>query len=261
MKINSRHELIANIKSVWQTESHKEEQSLQRISLDVINQIASSFATGDFYYYIFNFSTNEMDFVHKNVESTLGIKAKSLTADYILACMHKDDLEKMAEKEFAISEFLFKRLPKEDLSYYKTSYIVRLRTKNGTYKRILHQAKIISYTESGYVHQVMVIHTDIEHLKSPIDHKISFIGINKPNYYCTNPSKLIFTTEIEKIKFTKKETKVIQLISEGKDYNEISSELGISKHTVQSYKKNIFMKAEVKNTAQLISVCVRQGLI
>jgi len=260
-ELSPPEETISGIKNVWETQNHIEEENPIPTSVDVVNHIASFFAPGEFYYYILNFNTLQMEHVHENFTNILGYQTKGFEVNSILNALHPEDLGTMAEKEAAVAEFLFNYLPTAEILDYKTSYIMRLKHKDGEYKSILHQSKAINLSSDGKIHQVMAVHTDITHLNPAIDQKVTFIGINKPNYYCYDASKKTFTKEIAQMKFTDKETKVIQLISEGKNYNDISSELGVTKETIKSHKKNIYSKAGVNNAAQLISICIRQGVI
>jgi DNA-binding NarL/FixJ family response regulator len=60
---------------------------------------------------------------------------------------------------------------------------------------------------------------------------------------------------------TRREKEVLKLIAEGLTNNEIASKLFISATTVDSHRKNLLSKFEVKNTASLIRVATQIQLI
>ncbi|MFV0606013.1 MAG: response regulator [Niabella sp.] len=60
---------------------------------------------------------------------------------------------------------------------------------------------------------------------------------------------------------SKRENEILKLIIEGKKSSEIATELYISINTVDTHRKNILAKCEVKNTAQLIALASKSGLI
>lgn len=60
---------------------------------------------------------------------------------------------------------------------------------------------------------------------------------------------------------TRREKEVLKLIAEGLTNNEIASKLFISATTVDSHRKNLLSKFEVKNTASLIRVASQLQLI
>jgi len=60
---------------------------------------------------------------------------------------------------------------------------------------------------------------------------------------------------------SKRENEILRLLIQGKKSSEIASELFISINTVDTHRKNILAKCEVKNTAQLIAFASKSGLI
>jgi len=67
--------------------------------------------------------------------------------------------------------------------------------------------------------------------------------------------------EEENKNLTDLEIRLIQLIGQGQTSREISSILGLSKLTVDSYRLNLLRKVGVKNTAQLVSHAAKIGII
>ncbi|WP_010520320.1 response regulator transcription factor [Aquimarina agarivorans] len=65
----------------------------------------------------------------------------------------------------------------------------------------------------------------------------------------------------EKINLTKREIEVITLIAEEHTTNEIAEILFLSKHTVESYRKNIIRKLEVRNLAGLTKFALKMKYI
>jgi DNA-binding NarL/FixJ family response regulator len=61
--------------------------------------------------------------------------------------------------------------------------------------------------------------------------------------------------------FTNKEMAIVRLICSGKTTKEIAENLEISIKTVENHRSNIFLKADVKNMAQLVIFAVKQGFV
>ncbi|MFB6319729.1 response regulator [Saccharicrinis sp. FJH54] len=74
----------------------------------------------------------------------------------------------------------------------------------------------------------------------------------------TNEKK---TVETETVQLTKREKLVLQLIYEGYSTKEISDKLKKSPNTVETHRKNMFIKCNVKNIAGLIKFGLEKGLI
>ncbi len=141
-------------------------------------------------------------------------------------------------------------------------YLLRLKPKKGKYKTILHQSRAINISKGGKIHQAICVHTDISYLNIPIDHKITFISKERPSYYSieTGDSFELIENSFKTI-FTKREKEIIKNLSIGKDYNQIASLLYVSPHTINTHKRNILKKSGCKNTPELITKCIIEGII
>lgn len=60
---------------------------------------------------------------------------------------------------------------------------------------------------------------------------------------------------------TKRETEILQLISEGKTYTQISEDLFISKETAKTHIKNIYSKLQVNSKSEAIAKANQEKLI
>lgn len=60
---------------------------------------------------------------------------------------------------------------------------------------------------------------------------------------------------------TKREKEILSLISEGKNTKDISQELFISLHTVETHRRNLLEKLDVRNTAEMVKVAMMNNLI
>lgn len=255
-----KNEHIKKIMNVWESNNKILKPGVKKNIIDIVEQVASLFSAGNYYYYVLNFETYQMEFASEGTKKVLGIHSNEFSLEKFLDLLHPEDLEKLHEKERVSLNFKLNKIAKEDITKYKTVYLLRVLLKNGTCKTILHQSQALSVSDDGKVFQVMGIHTDITHLNIPIDHKISFISNVLPSYYSLSTG-----TNFELVKhnlnFTEKEKLIIKEITTGKTFNEIANTLYISPHTVNTHKKNILKKSYCKNTAELITKCIREGII
>ena len=71
-----------------------------------------------------------------------------------------------------------------------------------------------------------------------------------------------FTKKKEaQIKLTKREIEVVTLIAEEFTTQEIADKLFLSKHTIESYRKNLIAKLNVRNLAGLTKYAIKKGFI
>ncbi|MFI1773214.1 LuxR C-terminal-related transcriptional regulator [Thalassobellus citreus] len=257
-----KKESINKLLKVWKTKNLILKPVEKQDIINIIDHIASIFAADSFYYLIMNFETMSIEYVSEGTKTVLGINPEALTLEKIFSLMHPEDLEKMHEKETTSLNFKLNKIPKEDITKYKTVYLMRLKDASGNYKTILHQAKALNISNDGKVFQVLSIHTDITNLNPSIDHKISFISNECPSYYSLETGKNFSLAENSfKNLFTNREKEIIHLVAQGKQTKDIALLLFISTQTVNSHKKNILRKSHCKNTAELITTCIREGVI
>ena len=253
---------ISKVLSVWETENKILIPVKKELYLDIIDQMASLFAAGSFYYYILDFENLEMNVVSESIKSILGIEPGNYSVRKILEIVHPEDIEKMHEKEAAAGDFLFNRIPKEQIPLYKIVYLIRLRHSNGTYKTILHQSKTLLLSGDGKIQKVLGIHTDVTYLNMPIDHKISFVSNTLPSYHSLQVGEDFSLLENSCVKsLTMREREVIKLLSLGRNFNEMAESLCVSPHTINTHKRNILKKTKCRNATELVARCIREGAI
>ena len=64
-----------------------------------------------------------------------------------------------------------------------------------------------------------------------------------------------------KITLSDREKEVLDLICKGQSNNEIADELNISVYTVDQHRRNLLLKTDAKNTAQLVMTAFKEGLV
>lgn len=67
--------------------------------------------------------------------------------------------------------------------------------------------------------------------------------------------------DVTRFELSERETEILQLISEGYTNAEIADKLFLSKRTVEGHRQNLINRLGVKNSAELIKVAVRHGLV
>jgi len=87
-------------------------------------------------------------------------------------------------------------------------------------------------------------------------------------YFGRDISSIIYDVYVAKKKtttvtpeFTEREKEVILACRDGLIYKEIADRLGISIHTVNTHKKNIFLKLGINNTMEMVQYALKNGII
>lgn len=68
-------------------------------------------------------------------------------------------------------------------------------------------------------------------------------------------------TKVKVVKITERQLEVLKLLAEGRASKEIGDNLGLSKNTVDTYRRHLLKKTGSKNTQELVSNVAKLGLI
>lgn len=229
--------------------------------IELTENIATLFALGNCFYFLMNFVDMKIDYVSNSVFEVLGIDKESVSVNKLLALWHPIDLNKMSSKEELVFRFLYEFIPTSDLLHYKVSYLNRLKSQEGTYKKILHQSTAISLSGDNKVERTFCVETDLDHLKIPMSDTITFLGMNgRPSFY-SDDIKTIKPLRQKLFNLSAREIQILSLTSKGLSSKLIAAELNISLHTVSTHKKNILNKSNSNNMTHLISQLILKGVI
>jgi DNA-binding CsgD family transcriptional regulator/PAS domain-containing protein len=151
----------------------------------------------------------------------------------------------------------WKTLTDEDKLHSRFSYDIRIRHKNGEYRRIQQHAYTLSVTEDGKPGLLMMVSNDITPYKSGT--KIQYVfGVTRGTRF---DILLNGETRPHSSPLTERETEIVHLISEGHTENGIAEKLRISVQTIKTHRKNILLKTNCKNSAELIRTAMMEGWI
>jgi DNA-binding NarL/FixJ family response regulator len=70
-----------------------------------------------------------------------------------------------------------------------------------------------------------------------------------------------FRKPLGPLKFSKRESELILLLSKGNTSREIALTWGLSLKTIETYRSRLLEKVNAKNTSELLNYCVRNGLV
>jgi DNA-binding NarL/FixJ family response regulator len=84
---------------------------------------------------------------------------------------------------------------------------------------------------------------------------------NKTCFYSNYEKPQTAPLDFKKTIITTREKEIIQLISEEYSTTDIAEKLFLSKHTIETHKKNIFLKLQVHNAAGLIKKAAYLGYL
>lgn len=239
-------------KKIWYQIAKNNSSNDLSFELDIHKKLLNIFHVGDYYYYIFNCATTEAEFVSDQVKQILGIsQLKDFNIEFLLTHIHPEDFPYFIQFEKKVTSF-FNQLPPEKVLKYKVRYDYRIKRSDGEYIRLLQQVVPIQSDTQGSVIRVLGVHTDITHLKKTNGSTLSFIGLDgEPSYndVCQGYTEFAIRKEI----FTKREKEIMELLVAGKKSSEIANELFVSKHTVDTHRKNMMKKIGARTVVDMVN--------
>ena len=137
-------------------------------------------------------------------------------------------------------------------------------------KKINYKTRVIMismYSEKSIVNEAFKNNADgylskncsIDDIKQVI--KNSFSIKKTKNLFVANEAANIIDSFSLKYKLTKREKEIINKILDQKSNSEIGEALSISKRTVETHRKNIMLKLNVKNSIGIAVKCLENGII
>jgi len=252
--------LLIAAKKLWdrniENKSSTTKKDLWIEQIERYKKMLNIFQAGDYYYMLFDLVNGDVASVSDELKNILGYEPKELNSQLLFDIIHPDDRFFLINFEEIITGFL-NSISFEEYPFYKFQYDVRLKSKDGIYKRILVQYLMVDYDSHNIFHSFH-IHTDISHIKSEGEPCVSIVGIEgRPSYY--NIKNFILTKSFDL--FTKREREILKGIVVGKTSQQIADELFISLYTVNAHRRNIMEKAGVKTPIELVKKCLNEGWI
>lgn len=202
--------------------------------------------------YVHNFESSSITF-QKGVFDFLGYKPEDFNSELVHNYFHPHDKEIVlriiqASVDYAAENSLFL-----NGNVYVT---YRLQKRNGEYIKVLRQSNVFETDKSGKIISNLSLLTDISYMNTSncVEWKFDVDGLNQEAF------KKYVGNQYENF-FSHRELEIIREINNGLSSEEIGELLFISKHTVDTHRRNILKKVNCKNSIELIAFCRQIGIV
>ncbi len=244
-------------------------KSIQLENFNIKKQLTDLFCPGPNFYFIIDSPTLTIDFVSESVQEILGIKPEDLELANFIDILHPGDVQFFVKCEDLVAYFLTRIVKPNKITSYKINYCLRLKTKENSYRLFLLQIITLKVDEKGSLLKVFDSFTDISHLTTLNNYKLSIFGLDgelsypEIDVFKENPfdDYVPFNLDAEGHPFTKREFEIINFLIKGFSTKDISNKLFISPQTVLTHRRNILKKTNAKNTLELIADLISKGFI
>jgi len=207
------------------------------------------------FFNVFDMLRMKSEFVSMRSLQMLGINPEELTSYHFKEATHPDDLKR---NELGLAK-LFKIA--HELYISKTGYKIistnfRFRTPAGSYVNHLIQCYFFYCPDPWNTVYLLHICTDISWCKK-IKHGFHYYLGDDITYFRYPDEELLLTGNI----FSDREFEIIKLVHQGLDSEQIAENLFLSRHTVNTHRKNILDKTGKTHISELIYDLQERGLL
>jgi len=180
--------------------------------------------------------------------------------ELFLERVHPDDVEILVDRVYPSLVRLVGEFPEENVKDIQFQYNYRFKRKNGEYLNLLEQVYVLELDQFGVLSLVLgnvIILADRGVLPVRASCKlISDSGFCETFYSETFNSSLSCFNRV-----TARELDILRNLATGMTSREIAEELYISKHTVDTHRRNLLRKLECKSVVDLVQIAFANGML
>ena len=218
--------------------------------LEEISRIESSAVS------VFDLFTKDHLFASYNFVQLFGpVVPQPITAEYFNTRIHPEDLIQLLLAGIEMLKYSL-NLKSELRKFVKLINEFRIKDLNEKWIKVIEQHKMLE--EDSYGNLWLSISTlDIspnQNLERPAISRV--VDLQSNNSFLINENELF-----DKAKLTKRESQVLSLMDKGLLSKEISNQLNISVHTVNTHRQRILEKTNSSNSIEAINFGKRVGII
>jgi DNA-binding CsgD family transcriptional regulator len=179
---------------------------------------------------------------------------RDTTAETVSKKIHLDDVRLLWQNAIAALKYAFSN--KENMLNYKFIVDYRICSVSGEYVRVIEQQSVLESDKAGnawLVLSVLDLSPD-QSVSKPVQSGI----FNMKNNLFQSLQRFYST---DKAELSSREIEILQLIKAGKLSKEISEQLCISVHTVNTHRQRILEKLDANNSIEAIKYASALGIL
>ncbi len=257
MSVNE--DLLKTYKEVFDTHKEFEETVVQK-HLDKLKELDLYLPPSNTFFIITNTSKGIFEYISKNAVHTLGIdtiKMYEQGVPYWLSHFHPSEIETWVKTLADLMEYTMLKIEPDKRERLNYQWNFRLKTSSGKYLNLVENQVPLYFDEFGKP-IIGIGHLNVIGEEEELPIKASIKILNENNEYETiyhrNYSQLALPENL-----SNREKDVISLLVMNKTSKEISEKLCISRHTVDTHRRNILQKLNINTTQELVTLYVKHG--
>lgn len=215
------------------------------------------------FFCITNTVSRSFEYVSKNFTFCTGLDIQQMCEEgmtFWWSRMHPDEMENWLKSLNDLMHFTMSEIPTEDRRRMTYTWNYRIRDVHGTYKNVIQHTTPMYFDAEGKP-IVGLAHYSVINAYDNIPIQATAKKLNDSGEYETLFYQSYGGQKLLADSISFRERDILRLLSLGYSSEEIAQKLNISSNTVKTHRKNILDKTSARNTIELVSMCIRQGLI
>jgi DNA-binding CsgD family transcriptional regulator len=225
-----------------------------------MGEFSSSFPLLDHaasFFYLFDFVKMRYLYVSESIKSIMGYTAQEWIErgpGWVFTTVYPEDVKRLKDLHAALFRQYYS-IPASERKDYKYVWEVRVVRKDGRVIWLMQQGAFIHVDAEGKPMVTFDILSDMTDFKKDNSMTLTMFGKDEGSKH-----KLYFPISGNQT-FTKREIELIKLIADGFRSKDIAERLSISRHTVDTHRRNMLKKCGVNDSFKLIGYARQNGLI
>lgn len=237
-------------------------KSLIRKHVERYARIDSLLPEGGAFFYVLEIKAQRYRFMGRQQAHVSGYDNEKMMRGgvaFFMDCLHPDDKEILLEHVYPAFTDAMESVPEEERTRLQVQYNYRFRRKDGEYLNLFEQDYVLELDNKG-VPSLVLGNVNVLNDKRPLPvrfacNRISDSGMSETFYFKSFNRN---TRSLDSI--TPREVDVLRLLAEGRTSREIAKELFISRHTVDTHRRNLLKKLGCKTVVDLVQIAYANGL-
>lgn len=246
---------VQDIKNIYKTIFDSYDHPSLETHIEKIIELDQYLPYSSTFFCLTNTQNYSFEYVSKNLKACLGYEAgifKRQGMRHFWSLMHPEDIDCWLNALKELMIYTLEKIPVEQRNKMNYTWNYRLKNASGTYVNIVQNTTPLELDSEGKpiigLAHYTVMHPDIS---LPVTATAKLLNNNNEyeTKYFNNFSQKLLNEAI-----SNRERDVIRLLALGFSSKDIAEKLVISSHTVDTHRRNILKKLNIKSTGELIGL-------
>jgi len=203
--------------------------------------------------YVLNWKNMNLPY-KRGTKKLTGYEDYEFTMNLISGYIHPEDAERYVHLVKITNQYAREHKPYPFDLEAQIDY--RIRKKDGSYIKVLRQSMIFEQCADRLPKSAINILTDITKVKTDNSVNLSLFSMTQGSILLEDKAR-----QHDFDKFTQRETEILRLLKQGKNSEQIAATMFISRHTVDTHRRNMLSKADCKNVTEMVHKASRVGMV